>query len=155
MCNDTRELLHYFRLLPDGRFMFGGRGGTDASPQGLAAITRSLRTEFERIFPAWAHVETERSWAGFVCLASGLTPYAGPIEGMDGAYASLAYHGNGVAMGSYAGRLMADVMSGAQTLEETVPAVMRAPLKQFPLPALRLFYLKSAYLAFRIKDEHL
>src|SRR5690606_25782292 len=29
MCFDTRNLLHYFRLLPDGRFLFGGRGGTD------------------------------------------------------------------------------------------------------------------------------
>ena len=34
MAYDSRKLLHYFRLLPNGRFLFGGRGGTDASDAG-------------------------------------------------------------------------------------------------------------------------
>jgi hypothetical protein len=34
MAFDSRKLLHYFRLLPNGRFLFGGRGGTDASDEG-------------------------------------------------------------------------------------------------------------------------
>ena len=105
MAYDTRDLLHYFRLLPDNRFMFGGRGGTDASPAGLDAITGALRATFEAMFPAWAAVETERAWAGFVCLARRLVPFVGAIDQLPGGYATLAWHGNGVAMASYAGRL--------------------------------------------------
>jgi glycine/D-amino acid oxidase-like deaminating enzyme len=107
------------------------------------------------MFPAWAHVETERSWAGLVCLARRLVPFVGEIEGMPGAYATLAWHGNGVAMASYAGRLIADLMAGAKGAQEAIPAVMRGPLQRFPLPALRLGYLKAAYGRFTILDEWL
>src|SRR3546814_6566438 len=68
MCADTRRLLHYFRLLPDGRFLWGGRGGISGSPAGAGRAQRSLRRSFERHFPAWRHVETEFFWRGLVCL---------------------------------------------------------------------------------------
>lgn len=155
MAADTRNLLHYFRLLPDKRMMFGGRGGLDASPAGLARSSKTLRATFDAFFPAWRKVETEFSWSGFVCLASGLTPYLGPIETMDDAWAALAYHGNGVAMASYSGAMAADVMAGAAGYEECVPAVMRAPLKRFPLSIARLTALRAAYAAFTVKDEWL
>ena len=155
MAYDTRDLLHYFRLLPDNRFMFGGRGGTDASPTGLDAITRALRATFEAMFPAWARVETERAWAGFVCLARRLVPFVGEIDQMPGAYATLAWHGNGVAMASYAGRLIADLMAGAEGAAEAIPGIVRQPPTRFLLPGLRRHYLKAAYAGFGLRDEWL
>ena len=116
MAADSRRLLHYFRLLPDRRFLFGGRGGTDASLGGLSRIDASLRHTFDRMFPAWAGVETEYRWAGLVGLAAGLTPYAGPVDGLDDSNALLAWHGNGVAMASFAGARMADFIAGAARL---------------------------------------
>lgn len=151
MAYDTRDLLHYFRLLPCGRFLFGGRGGTEAHPGSLAAIARRLRLTFERMFPAWAGVETERRWSGLVCLSFGRTPHAGPLPGLDNAHVAAAYHGNGVAMGSFAGARIADVMAGGPA--EAIPAVLRAPLKRFPAPALRIHYLKAAYAGFGLRDE--
>jgi len=151
--HDTRTLLHYFRLLPDGRFLFGGRGGLDASAMGLERSLVQLRNAFETMFPAWAGAPTEHAWAGFVCLTRPLTPYAGPIDDMDGAYAAFGWHGNGVAMASHAGGLMADVIAGARSLEEAIPAVMRAPLPRFPVPALRRWMLAGAYLAASIGDR--
>src|SRR3546814_3862269 len=68
MCADTRRLLHYFRLLPDGRFLWGGRGGISGSPAAARRAQRHLRRSFERHFPAWRHVETEYFWRGLVCL---------------------------------------------------------------------------------------
>ena len=50
---DSRILLHYFRLLPDGRFLFGGRGGTDGSPAGRKNAEKTLRQDFEKLFPKW------------------------------------------------------------------------------------------------------
>ncbi len=155
MAYDTRNLLHYFRLLPDNRFMFGGRGGTDASPAGLDAITQVLRAAFEAMFPAWAGVPSERAWAGFVCLARRLVPFVGEIEDMNGAYATLAWHGNGVAMASYAGRLIADLMAGVDGAAEAIPGIVRHCLPQFPLPGLRRHYLKAAYAGFGVRDEWL
>jgi len=155
MAYDTRDLLHYFRLLPDNRFMFGGRGGTDASPAALDAVTRGLRASFEAMFPAWAHVPTERAWGGVVCLTKRRVPFIGAIAAMPGAYATLAWHGNGVAMASLAGKLAADLMAGAKGAAEAIPAIMRTEPACFPLPGLRRHYLKAAYVGYALKDEWL
>lgn len=149
MCYDARASLHYFRLMPgqqgEGpRMLFGMRGGTSAKPETMEAMKQRLRAHFERIFPAWREVETPFFWSGLACLSRDLTSYTGPIEGMEGAYVSLAYHGNGVAMGSHSGRLVARMISGDIGSNE-LPAAMRSPLRKFPFPALRRTYLAGAY----------
>src|SRR5690606_28279120 len=79
MAFDSRKLLHYVRLLPDGRFMFGGRGGTDAADGAAPAMERRLRAEFEALFPAWADVAHEYFWRGFACLSYGRVPFVGAL----------------------------------------------------------------------------
>ena len=150
---DTRNLLHYFRLLPDNRFMFGGRGGTDASPEGMEAIQLSLRANFEKFFPRLAHVETEYSWGGLVCLTSSRLPFAGPIDGMDNVFGAFGWHGNGVAMASYAANRLADVIAGATQHSDALPAMMRSLPGRFVLPSLRVQYLKAAYLGYGAADR--
>ena len=150
---DTRNLLHYFRLLPDNRFMFGGRGGTDASPEGMKAIVKSLRVSFDRIFPRLAHVETEYSWGGLVCLTSSRMPFAGPIDGMDNVWGAFGWHGNGVAMASYAANRLAGVMAGSRQHDDALPAVLRALPGRFVLPSLRVQYLKAAYAGYGAADK--
>ena len=147
---DTRNLLHYVRLLPDGRFLFGMRGGTGLSPRDEAAMKRNIRTSFENLFPAWAHVETPYFWSGLACLSRQLSAYIGPIG--ENQYAALAYHGSGVAMGSWAGRKVADIMAG-ETAARDLPAVLRQPMKPFPFPRVRRHYLKAAYAWYGLKDR--
>ena len=53
LCFDSRRLLHYVRLLPDGRFMFGGRGGWDASEKGKARMRVYMERTFKEMLPAW------------------------------------------------------------------------------------------------------
>ena len=154
MAYDTRKLLHYFRLLPDGRFLFGARGGTDASPAAKAAMNRKLRGDFERMFPAWAHVEESHFWTGLACLTYGLVPYVGRIGGHESAWTALAYHGNGVAMATWSGRQIAALAVGADA-EGMLPAVMRGPFGRFPMPFLRRMYLRSAYGLYALRDEYL
>jgi glycine/D-amino acid oxidase-like deaminating enzyme len=150
---DTRNLLHYFRLLPDNRFMFGGRGGTDASPRGMKTIVQSLRASFDSIFPRLAHVETDYSWGGLVCLTSSRTPFAGPIDGMSNVWGAFGWHGNGVAMASYAANRLADVIAGTKRHDEALPAIMRTLPGRFVLPSLRVQYLKAAYLGYGAADN--
>ncbi|MBA5778763.1 FAD-binding oxidoreductase [Stappia sp. F7233] len=152
MAYDSRNLLHYFRLMPDGRFLFGMRGGTSHAPAAVAEMRQAIRRDFEAMFPAWRQVETPWFWSGLVCLTRSLTQYLGKVDGWSNAWASAAYHGNGVAMGSHAGRLVADLGAGAID-ESDIPAVMRGGLKPFPLPALRRTYLKAAYAWFGLVDR--
>ncbi|WP_340115951.1 FAD-dependent oxidoreductase [Pelagibius sp. 7325] len=147
---DTRKLLHYFRLLPDGRFLWGGRGGISGSPASAARAQQRLRRSFEHHFPAWRHVETEFFWRGLVCLSKPLVPFVGRLE-EEGLYASLAYHGNGVSFSAWAGRAVAAQVAGVQGAD-ALPAVVRGALPRFPLPFLRKVYLTGAYAHYGLKD---
>lgn len=148
MCYDSRNLLHYFRLMPDNRMLFGMRGGLGASPASEARARTRVTRDFRAMFPAWAEVELTHYWSGLVCLARGFMPYAGPVPEQPGLWCAVGYHGNGVAMGSYAGKLVAQAMSG----QESRPAAMRVPLDAFPLGRARRALMLPAYAAFLLQD---
>ena len=150
MCYDTRNLLHYFRLMPNGQFLFGMRGGLATSEGVHHKIRRQIRRDFDRMFPAWAHVETPWYWSGFVCMAPDLTPFAGPIPGAEGLFAGFAYHGNGVAMGSYCGALLANKILGRATLPTS--AVLETPPRRMPGGRFRRLAMWPAYLGFALAD---
>jgi glycine/D-amino acid oxidase-like deaminating enzyme len=151
MAYDTRILLHYFRLLPDGRFLFGSRGGTDASDASAAATRARMERELKEMFPVFGRAEITHFWRGFVCLAYDLVPYVGALDEAKTVWTALAYHGNGVAMASYAGRQLAHLVAGKPE-RARLPAVMTRRLAKFPLPALRQLYLKGAYKYYAFKD---
>lgn len=136
MCYDDRFFLHYFRLMPNKQLLFGMRGGLMSSAHADARMYREIRRHFERMFPAWSKVETPYTWQGLLCVSPDLTPYAGPIPGLPGAFTALSYHGNGVAMASYAGMLLADLAQ--DRVPGTIyPDVLTRPPKRFPLGRLR------------------
>ena len=152
MAFDSRILLHYFRLLPNGRFLFGGRGGTDASNAGGEAYRSVLTAAFRELFPAWRDVEITHHWRGFVCLAYDLVPYVGALDDRNTVWTALAYHGNGVAMGSWCGRTVARLITGRMAREE-ISSVLTRRLARFPLAAFRPLYLKGSYLWYGWKDS--
>lgn len=152
MAFDTRRLLHYFRLMPDNRFLFGMRGGLRASAASDNAIRRLIRRDFETMFPAWRHVETPHYWSGMVCLSPSLAPYCGEVPEMPGVYAGFAYHGNGVAMGSYTGARLADLVLGRAS-DAPIPAVMQKPPGRFGLGRFRRALMFAAYAGFRLRDR--
>ncbi|WP_171179283.1 FAD-binding oxidoreductase [Ruegeria sp. HKCCD8929] len=149
MCYDTRNLLHYFRLMPDRRFLFGMRGGLMSSPRAEAAIRARVRRDFDRMFAAWTGVEASHMWSGLVCLSRDLKPYVGPVPGRPGLFAGLAYHGNGVAMGTYCGRALAQLALGGPT---ALPSVLSQPPKRFPLGRFRRVLMPPIYAALALSD---
>lgn len=149
MCYDTRTMLHYFRMLPDGRFLFGMRGGLTATPREQAKISRKIRENLHRLFPAWSDVPITHEWSGLLCLTSKLAPYVGPVSGMTGMFAAFGYHGNGVAMGSHSGKLAADLIAGNST---GIPALMAKEPRRFPLGKNRRLLMRPAYLAAELLD---
>lgn len=131
MAYDKRVLLHYFRLLPDNRLLFGARGGLSFEPGSVAAFAQRARAEFELVFPAFADAQTEYSWNGLVCLTASLAPYIGPVPGAQGLWLALGWHGNGVAAASEGGRRAARTLMGNTSAP---PAITRRPPPRFALP---------------------
>jgi len=152
MAADTRILLHYFRLLPDKRFLFGTRGGLFENAPALNAMQNRARADFEAMFPAWADVETEYSLYGHVCLSRNLMPFVGPVPKMDGVYAAMGWHGSGVAMASISGEKLAGLILG-KLRREDLPLPLQKTFGRFPVPAFRKLYLQGAYWYYGLKDR--
>ena len=150
MAYDTRHMLHYFRLMPDGRFLFGMRGGLISSPRSEEKIRALLRRHFDGLFPAWSHIETTHSWSGMVCLSRTLMPFVGAVPDHPGLFAGLCYHGNGVAMGSYAGYLLADLVRN-KTPDVPYSKLMQR-LPRFPLGRARRLLMPPAYAVLGLMD---
>lgn len=149
MAYDSRRVLHYFRLLPCGRFLFGGRGGVSAAPDAIAAFHTTLRADFEAMFPGFAGAETQHYWSGFVCLTGNLVPFCAEVPGTPGLFAALGWHGNGVAAASEGGRRIAAALAGGIN---PAPRVTQIPPRRFPLPALRRPLLRAGVAAARLMD---
>jgi glycine/D-amino acid oxidase-like deaminating enzyme len=148
---DSRALLHYFRLLPDGRFLFGGRGGLSDSPGAAAAFRRRLEADFRRAFPAWAHVETTHFWRGRVDVSADRTPHCAALDGDPSVLTGCAFHGSGVSMATEIGAQLAALAAGKAT--PALPGFVRTPPPRFPLPGLRPLYLAGAIAGYALKDQ--
>lgn len=151
MAYDTRNLLHYFRLMPDRRFLFGMRGGIRTGASAEAAATRKIRANFKAMFPVWKDVEVQHGWSGMVCIARDMLPFAGPVPEHAGLWASLCYHGNGVAMGSYCGALLAELVQG-KTPHMPYPDALKGPLRRYGLGRWRRAVMPFAYAGFMLGD---
>ena len=151
MCYDTRNLLHYFRLLPDNRMLFGMRRATSASPDAFAAAEAATRQHFETMFPAWSHIGTPYFWSGLIAGARKFVPFAGPLPELPNAYAAMCYHGNGVAMGSYCGKLIAEKLLD-QPHATAAPDFLDQPLAAFPFGRYRRHILPLLYRWYSFQD---
>jgi glycine/D-amino acid oxidase-like deaminating enzyme len=111
--SDTKNLLFYFRLSPDGRMVFGGRASfTPASARRSAAI---LAAGMREVFPELAGNRVEYSWSGKVGYPVDHLPHAGR---MDQIYYALGYCGHGVSLATYLGHRMGQVIAGNGTLPD-------------------------------------
>jgi glycine/D-amino acid oxidase-like deaminating enzyme len=152
MAYDERFFLHYFRLMPNRRFLFGMRGGLFSSPKWDARMHRTIRQHFERMFPAWAHIDTPYSWNGLLSLSRDMTPYCGPIPELPGAFTALSFQGNGVAMASHAGAILADLAQD-KAPRAMYPDIMRKPPRRFPLGRFRRAWLWPPYAAAHLTGQ--
>ncbi|MCJ2544068.1 NAD(P)/FAD-dependent oxidoreductase [Thermostichus vulcanus] len=139
---DTRRLLFYYRLLPDGRLLFGGRGGTRDTPAERQRLRDWMTQRLYTLFPAWQGVEIEHFWNGLACVSRQLHPHIGCSSADPSLWYGLAYHGSGVATAVWAGQKLAQESAG---IPAQMSALFRQPLRSFPWPGLRLHYLRLVY----------
>ncbi len=108
MIFDTKRFLYYFRLSPDGkRMLFGGRPKQALKPTRDKA--KAMRQEMLKVFPQLEKVAIDYCWFGKVCFTVDRFPIIGEREGI--AYA-MGYCGHGVAMATYFGIKLSDMILG-------------------------------------------
>ncbi len=110
MMYDSKNYLYYFRLTPDQRMLFGGRAAFfPETANSIRASARLLRRGMLRVYPQLREIKVEYAWGGTLDFAFDQMPHAGQLAGM---YYALGYAGHGVAMATYLGTKMAEVMCG-------------------------------------------
>lgn len=104
---DTRNVLAYYRLSPDGRMVWGGEATfVGASPK--TNIGR-LRRGMTRVFPELAEFTVDFFWGGTLGITLDENAHAGLVDGM---WYSMCYVGHGVTLATYLGRQMANGILG-------------------------------------------
>ncbi len=103
MMSDTRNFLHYWRLSPDGRLVFGGR--TSFAPVSVQTARDRLYAGMIEIYPQLAGVRVSHAWTGNVGFTFDQLPH---LTRSDGITYAMGYCGSGVALGSWMGTLAAE-----------------------------------------------
>jgi glycine/D-amino acid oxidase-like deaminating enzyme len=110
MIYDSKNYLYYYRLTPDGRMLFGGRAAF--FPENDQTIRRSaglLRRGMIEVYPQLRDARVEYVWGGTLDFAFDIMPHAGQMDGM---YYAVGYAGHGVAMATFQGQKIAEMMAG-------------------------------------------
>jgi taurine dehydrogenase large subunit len=147
---DTRKLLYYWRRLPDGRIMFGGRGVVWNTPGAAARQRDALLAALKQKLPGLEAVTVEHDWAGWICLTRDFLPRIGQAQDDATVYYGLGYQGSGVSLSLYAGQLLARRVAGDR-VENPVPP-LDTPLVPFPVHRLVRYAQATAYAWYRLQD---
>ncbi len=110
MIYDSKNFLYYFRLTPERRMLFGGRAAF--FPETANTVRESaeiLRRGMLTVYPVLRDTPVEYVWGGTLDFAFDVMPHAGQLDGL---YYALGYAGHGVALATYLGTKMSDVISG-------------------------------------------
>jgi glycine/D-amino acid oxidase-like deaminating enzyme len=110
MIYDSKNFLYYYRLTPDRRMLFGGRAAF--FPENHQTVRRSaeiLRRGMIAVYPQLRDAKVEYVWGGTLDFAFDIMPHAGQMDGM---YYAVGYAGHGVAMATYQGQKMAELIAG-------------------------------------------
>lgn len=146
LCADNKKLLHYFRLLEDGRILFGGRGGH--SYYNTSTYRLILENDFKSMFPEFNGIKFEYFWRGLVGVTYDKIAHIG---NNDDKYYAYGYNGNGVSLSTYFGKIMAEIIDEKLTLEKLPKCISTLP-KSMIFPALKRFYLFLAYQFYSLKN---
>ena len=139
---DTKRVLCYYRISPDGkRMIFGGRARfTAVVPQVSAPILHRFMVDR---FPQLSGVRVTHAWTGNVAFTWDALPHTGTLSGM---HYALGCNGSGVTMMTYLGHQTARrIVGGANStcgfeLEEFPDFPLYRGNPNWALPAIGAYY---------------
>jgi len=110
MIYDSKNYLYYYRLTPDRRMLFGGRAAFfPETDQTVRQSARILRRGMIDVYPQLSDAKIDYVWGGTLDFAFDIMPHAGQMDGM---YYAVGYAGHGVAMATYQGQKIAELIAG-------------------------------------------
>ena len=134
----AHEILESYRLTADDRIVggskrirYGFRGRLPADdPATFDFITETFRARF----PMLAGIEITDQWSGPIAFALDFLPMIGQLGRNGNIYYGVGYAGHGVALASYAGPMIADLVNGddgpgAALWERWTPPLPPEPLR--------------------------
>lgn len=122
---DSKFVVNYYRLSADRRMLFGG-GETYGYrfPSDIAAL---VRPNMEAIYPQLAGVQIDYAWGGTLGITRSRMPYFKALAPT--ILTAGGYSGQGVAMTTIAGKVLAEYVAGQTGRFETFANINH---KQFP-----------------------
>ncbi|KTT03426.1 oxidoreductase [Pseudomonas oryzihabitans] len=147
---DTRNLLFYYRRLPDNRILFGGRSAVNGRDAENPLHRERLLAALVRKFPVLDGIRVDYNWGGWVAVSHSSLPHCYRVPGLQDVFAGGGYAGSGVSFSLQTGKRLAQMLAG-DAQPTAVPFLHQAP-QRFPLqPFLRLGQ-RLAYAWYRFKD---
>ena len=149
---NIRNLLFYYRLLKDNRFLFGARGDLIGSEESSLAKSKQMEKQMKNVFPKWSDVNIDFHWRGLVAVTTKFSPSIGKLDD-DEIYYSFGYQANGVNTAPWSGNELTKlIVSNSKDLN--ISKIYKGLPSRFPFPKLRLFYLKLALAYYKFKDKY-
>ena len=142
----TPNLGNYFRILPDDRFLFGGRAKfTTSSAQADVECGKILKRAMVKYFPYLERVRVDYCWGGSVDMTANRLPRLGIHEGM---HYAMGYSGHGAQISTLMGKTISDRILGRD---------LRLPFEELPWPCIPGYrgipwFLPAVGAYYRFKD---
>ena len=149
---NTKNLLYYYRKLPDNRILFGTRGDFIGSNQSNFVRSKIMENFFKKIFPSWLNISIDYNWRGLIAMSQKLTPSIGKIKNEE-IYYGFGYHGVGVASAPWTGKELSKLVYSSNSKNLNISKIYKGLPKKFIFPKLRIFYFRLAVLFYNIKDK--
>lgn len=105
--SDSRFVVNYFHMSPDGRLVFGG--GERYSPRPPANIAQFVRMHMLRLFPQMRRAKIDYAWGGLVSISMTRLPHIGRLGDLFFAH---GYSGQGVLLPALVGKVLSEAMTG-------------------------------------------
>jgi len=90
-------------------------------PAPSADLLDHAMADLRAAFPAFAEAKVEQRWAGYIDVTPDAVPVISPVDPLPGFFIATGFSGHGFGIGPGAGRLMADLVSGAPPIVDPAP----------------------------------
>jgi len=142
---DTKIFLFYFRLSPDGRrLLFGGRPKSPRKT--LRENSAYMYRDMLKVYPQLKGTRIDYAWSGKLGFTLDRSPHIGRHEGI---YYALGYCGHGVALATYLGEKLAEMIQGRQAHT----AFAQLPFRSIPFYRGNAWFRPLVYAYFSLLDR--
>lgn len=144
---DTRMMKYYYRVLPDGRLLFGGRGAVLGKHSDNDSEKARLYKAMTKSFPTLDGIAMTHFWSGWVSVSFDDMPRIFVDTEQNGSLGyAMGYCGSGVSFAAHAGMRLAQRMlgEGKNEINLSLPLYQSA-LPTFPFATFRRMALRGLY----------